>query len=332
MSLPQFNLHRPQTVDEALRCKRELREQSVFMAGGTDLLPAYAQQLNVKPHVISLGRIASLTQLSAYRIGACVTVAELIRQGETLPPVIAETARTIAGPAVRESATVGGNLLLTGRCRYFNQSALYRSAHGGCMKAGGVACLAVSQKDTCYAISSGDLIPVLLVLGAALNIAGPDGKRLVPMADFYLPDGIQANVLQPSEILTEVVLPDDVFELSAGYMKLRSRSAVDFSEASVAVAIRQNGRGDGSGDNAYCRIALGALGFRPLLLTLTAEGLDGQSTDEIAEGAWKTLSPDVYAVRNCSYGPGYRKFMAKVFLKKLLARLAGPTINDALGS
>lgn len=325
MSFPVFNLHQPQTVNEALGYMAEFRGCCTLMAGGTDLLPGYAQHLNTQPHVISLSGIPSLTHLSASSIGACVTLSELIGNGQMLPPVIAETARGISGPAIRSSATVGGNLLLSGRCRYLNQSALYRSARGSCMKAGGTTCLAVSQDESCYSISSGDLIPVMLVLGASFRIAGPDGERLVPAANFYLPDGIRANVLEPSELLTEVILPHDACELLAAYMKLGGRSAIDFPEAGVAVAVKRFSDETNNCEVAYCRIALGALGPSPLVLTLVGEELHGLSSDDLSEQIWKTLSPELFAIRNGNFRPGYRKTMAKEYLRTLLAKMLTPS-------
>jgi len=321
MSFPVFILHQPQTVDEALGYMAEFVGRYTLMAGGTDLMPDYAQHLNALPHVISLSGIPSMNRLSASSIGACVTLSEVIRNGQMLPPVIVEVARGIAGPAVRSSATVGGNLMLGGRCRFFNQSVLSRAARGSCMKAGGSGCLSVVQEESCYAISSGDLVPVMLALGASFRLDGPDGKRLVPAADFYLPDGIQANVLEPSEVLTKVILPDDACELSAGYMKLGGRSAIDFPEAGVAVAVKRRPNGTSYGEVDYCRVAFGSLGPSPLVLTITRGDLDGLSADDLSEQIWKTLSPEMHAVRNGKFRPGYRKTQAKEYLKTLLARL-----------
>ena len=321
MSFPVFNLYQPQTVDEALGYMAEFSGRYTLMAGGTDVMPDYGQHLNTQPHVISLSGIRLMTRLSASSIGACVTLSEVIRNGQMLPPVIVETARGIAGPAVRSSATVGGNLLLSGRCRFFNQSVLSRAARGSCMKADGSGCLAVVQEESCYAISSGDLVPVMLALGASFRLAGPDGERLVPAAEFYLPDGIHANVLEPYELLTEIILPDDASELSAGYMKLGGRSAMDYPEAGVAVAVKRQTDGSNHGGVARCRVALGSLGPNPLVLTIAGGDLDGLSAYDLSERIWKMLSPETHPVRNGNFRPGYRKTQAKEYLRALLERL-----------
>lgn len=340
MSLPVFHMHQPRTITEALVCMSEFNGRYALLAGGTDLLPGYARQLHVCEHVISLSGIESMRRLSATSIGACVTLTDLIRNESILPPVLVQAARGIAGPAVRSSATVGGNLLLGGRCRFFNQSAFFRSASGSCMKAGGTECLAVVQEKSCYAISSGDLVPVMLALGVSFRLAAQDGERTVPASDFYLPDGIQANILKPSELLIEVILPRDASDLSAAYLKLGSRSAIDFSEAGVAVAVKW--RTDGAycstkysaahgalsaNLNTFCRgvaslrVAIGALGPCPLVLTLNHTELQGATAENLTEQIWKKLSPEMHAVRNGSFRPGYRKAMARKYLGELLERL-----------
>jgi 4-hydroxybenzoyl-CoA reductase subunit beta len=318
VSLPAFKMHRPGTTDEVVSLLEELRGQCTLMGGGTDLLPSYAQHLNARPHVISLAGVHSMKRLAPFSIGAGVTLSELVANGAILPQVIPETARGIAGPAVRDSATVGGNLLLTGRCRFLNQSPLFRAAGGSCMKAGASACLAVAQEDSCYAICSGDLVPVMLALGASFQVAGPGGTRLIPAERFYLPDGIQANALTETEFLTEVSLPQDTLDVSCAYLKLGGRSAIDFPEAGVAVAVKRE-RGAGRVD--WCRIAIGALGPGPAVITLLGNELRGIAPDEICGRAWKSLSKGVMAVRNGTFRPGYRKQMAKEYLGTLLTKL-----------
>lgn len=262
-----------------------------------------------------------MSRLSTTSIGACVTLSELIRNHAILPPVLAQVARGIAGPAVRSSATVGGNMLLSGRCRFLNESALSREARGPCMKAGGTGCLVVDQDKSCYAISSGDLVPNMLALGASFRLAGPDGERVVAASDFFLPDGIQANTLKASELLTEVLLPNDVFDLSAGYIKLSSRSAIDFPEAGVAVALKCSTDHEGRGRIAFLRVSMGALGPCPIVLTLDDGLLLDSTPADLTEKIWKKLSPKMHAVRNGSFRPGYRKALAKKYLGDLLERI-----------
>ena len=72
-------------------------------------------------------------------------------------------------------------------------------------------------------------------------------------------------------------------------------------------------------------IALGALGPSPLVLTIAGEELQGLSSDDLSERIWNTLSPEMLAVRNGNFRPGYRKTMAKEYVRTLLARLLTPS-------
>ncbi len=319
MTFPLFELHIPATIGEAIALSRRFNGECAYLAGGTDLLCNSREDLNCKRHLIALSKIAALGDLTESSIGAGVTIAKLVRSGSLLPPVIGEAARLIAGPALREAATVGGNLLLSGRCVYFNRTQLYRCAQGACMKAEGEQCLAVPQPERCYAPFSGDLAPVLLALGAGFVLSGPSGERVVPAASFYLRDGIRANVLGDFELLARVTLPPDVRDYKASYLKLRPRSSIDFPEAGVAVAVKRSGKGK----VVHLRVAIGALGPAPSVIALDTGEIASNSWQQLSEKVWKELSPSVLAVRNTSFTPTYRREMARLFVDRLLKELLG---------
>lgn len=316
MSLAEFELYQPKTVDEALERAAQLNGDSAFIAGGTDLLPSLKQNINPKRALISISKIDSLTKITSTSIGAGVTVASLARTQESIPEVLRGTAKMIAGPALREAATVGGNLMLSGRCVYFNHTERYRCSQGPCMKAEGEDCIVVSQNEKCYAPFSGDLAPVFLVLGANFRVMGTNGERVVPAVQFFSPDGIDANVLQPGELLTDVILPRDVGEWHTKYLKLRPRSAMDFPDAGVAVAVK---RDDTSVTGL--RVAFGALAPNPLYFVKTLEGLGIHAAERLAKEAWNEVVPEVFAVRNSYFSPSYRKEMSRHYLRLILEEL-----------
>ncbi|MFQ5737488.1 MAG: FAD binding domain-containing protein [Acidobacteriota bacterium] len=316
MSLPEYELYQPRTISEALERAAELNGDSAFVAGGTDLLPSLKQHINPKRHLISLSRIDALAKLSPFVLGAGVTIASLIRAGGSIPPVLRETAKRIAGPALREAATVGGNLLFSGRCVYLNRSESYRCSRGACMKAEGEECIVVPQKEKCYAPSSGDLAPVFLVLGASFRIAGTGGEQVLPATRFFRPNGMEANVLQAGELLTEVILPRDAGMLEAKYLKLRLRSAMDFPEAGVAAAVKRDAKGV-----SELRVALGALAPNPLYCVKGRDELGDLDARELAQRIWEEVVPDVLAVRNSFFRPSYRKEMTRLYLRRILEEL-----------
>ncbi|MCC7535682.1 MAG: FAD binding domain-containing protein [Deltaproteobacteria bacterium] len=319
MLLPAFALHQPTSVDGAVALAARLAPDFDWVAGGTDLLPNYKQRLNARPHVVSLARVAELRDLSTSRIGALVRLRDLERDPAIRAtfPALADAASQIASTTLRESGTVGGNLCLDNRCYYFNQSELWRDAKGGCLKVAGPICLVVpTQKENiCWAAYSGDLAPVLQVLGASVGIAGPDGRRTVPLVEFFQPDGIRRNVLARGELLTHVEIPETAKAYRAGYRKLRQRDTIDFPILGVAAAVHLEG--DTVRD---VRVSLTAVDTIPVWIDLADERDKRMSLAWIERIAARVLER-VQPVKNVSLRPGYRRKMAAVLTRRLLVAL-----------
>ncbi|HEV2231421.1 MAG TPA: FAD binding domain-containing protein, partial [Thermoplasmata archaeon] len=128
MHLEPFELHRPGSVEEAVRLTRELGTGADLLAGGTDLLPNYKMHLNARPHLVALEDIPELGEHSLARIGAMARLSALESDERftSTYPGIADALREVATPLVRARATVGGNLLVETRCFFFNQSYFWR--------------------------------------------------------------------------------------------------------------------------------------------------------------------------------------------------------------
>ena len=327
MHLDPFELHRPSSVEETVELAGRLAGRFDYLAGGTDLLPNYKMHLNLRPHLIALGDVRELTERSKGRIGAMVRLSELEEDpklGRDLPAV-ADAVRQIATPLVRASGTVGGNLLLETRCFFFNQTLPWRVSLGYCLKADGDRCHVVPQKEKCYATFSGDLAPPLIVLGAAVELAGPSGRRHLPLAELYdaAGDGIHRTRLAPGELLVSVQLPDSARSLRSTYRKMRMRPSFDFPELGVAVAVGFDG------DRVTeVHIAAGGLEMAPKLLDEEAADLIGHPiTPERARAVGEKVRAKVRPVHNTSMAPDYRKRMAGVYVRRALLSLgSGPGV------
>ena len=348
MLLPTFELHQPASLKEAIALAAKLGDDFDYISGGTDLLPNYKCGLNSKSNIISLAKVAELKTLSAREIGAGVTLVELERNGE-IPPALAEAAGRVASPLLRESATIGGNLMLDTRCHFFNQSFFWRSALGYCLKADGDVChvipkITVDGKSVvndkiCVATHSSDLAPMLIALGAEATLVGPQGERTLKLHEFYRGDGIERFDLKPGEILARVTLPEWAADARAGYMKLAPRRSIDFPVLGVAAALHL---ADDGTLNAL-RIGLGACDTTPTLIDYT--GLDkpvppasylnhdpakdmpaviGKPFNEEAIAAVAKHVQNVAQPKlNVPMEVGYRRKMAGVFTRRLLTQLAG---------
>lgn len=320
MILPKFRYHQPATVEEAVAIAKDCDGDFDFIAGGTDVLPNYKNRLNNRNNVISLSQIKTLFEISETRIGGMVTLMELEKSPllNKSIPVIPEAAHLIATPLLRESATVGGNILLDTRCWFFNQSYLWRESKGFCLKADGDVCLVVPQKEICYATYSGDLAPVFMVLDASFELVGPEGRRFVHSNKFFTHDGITRNVKLPEEILTHVAIPMGSQDLRVAYKKLRIRDNMDYPVMGTAVALRLN-----RNTIEELQIAVTGIGTTPFLYDdITRQFIGDQLTDQLIEEISNDVMEQVKPYRNVHFSPQYRKAMVGVYLQRLLTELS----------
>jgi 4-hydroxybenzoyl-CoA reductase subunit beta len=318
MHLDPFELHQPTSLDATVGLATELAGRFDYLAGGTDLLPNYKMHLNLRPHVIALDRVPELKGRTVARLGAMERLADLEEDPalRRAYPVLDDALREVATPLVRASGTVGGNLLVETRCFFFNQSYFWRASLGFCLKADGDQCHVVPQKERCYATFSGDLAPPLMALDAEVEIAGPEGRRRVPVAGLYDPsgDGIRRTTLAPGEIVVAVHLPSSAEGTRGRYKKLRVRPSFDFPELGVAVAGRWSPERVDS-----LRIAVGGVDTYPrrfdeLTDPLVGGPLDDARIDAIAEEIGRRLRP----VHNTFLLPDYRKRMIPVYVRRAI--------------
>jgi 4-hydroxybenzoyl-CoA reductase subunit beta len=320
MILPDFRYHQPNSLEDALKIAQDADGNYDFVAGGTDVLPNYKNRLNNRANVISLSGIEELHEISPTRIGAMVTLTELEESTELKErlPVIPQAAHLIATPLLRNSATVGGNILLDTRCWFFNQSYLWRESKGFCLKADGDVCLVVPQKEICYATYSGDLAPVFMVLDASFHLIGPDGERDVSAEKFFTHDGITRNVKLPDEILTDVSIPTQSRTLATAYDKSRIRDSMDYPVMGAAVALGLNGK-----TIETLRIAVTGTDTTPLIYPeITEQFVGDQITEELIGQVSDEVMEEVKPYRNVHFSPQYRKAMVGVYLRRLLSQLS----------
>src|SRR5437660_8076258 len=160
----------PTTLDEALRLKAEHPEARPIQ-GGTDVMVALNFDRERPETMLNLNEVAELRGWSrengVLRLGAGITYAE-IEHGELrdVLPALAEAARTVGSPQIRNRGTIGGNL--------------------------GTASPA------------GDALPPLLVEGAEIELASTRGVRRVPLTEFLV--GPKRNSSEPDELITAVLV------------------------------------------------------------------------------------------------------------------------------
>ncbi|MCX7891966.1 MAG: 4-hydroxybenzoyl-CoA reductase subunit beta [Burkholderiales bacterium] len=320
-ALPEFAFARPATLAEA--CALLAVEGARAVAGGTDLVPNLRRGIERPAQLVDLGGIAALDRIEerdgALALGAGVTLARLADDARIarVLPALAEAARSVAGPAHRSAATLGGNLCQDTRCVFYNQSEWWRRANGWCLKRDGDTCHVAPQGRRCHAAYSGDLAPVLLAAGAEAETATAAGTRRVPLADLYREDGAAHLTLAPGEIVARVFVPAPTPGRRSGYRKARARGAVDFPLAGVAVVLVVR-------DGAIAELGVGLTGTnsRPFRLAGT-EGFVGQPVDDaLLASLAKLIQKQVSPMRSTVTQSYYRRQVASVLAQRLVRELA----------
>jgi 4-hydroxybenzoyl-CoA reductase subunit beta len=318
--LPEFRLHRPGSVAEAMDLVRR-HPGARFVAGGTDLIVNLRRGIVDTETLIDLTGIAEIATVESgsggLRVGAAVRLNDLADDARVRDRYhgVAEAAQAVAGPTHRQAATVGGNLCLDTRCVYYNQSEWWRRSNDYCLKHRGEVCHVAPSGQHCFAAYSGDLAPALLVLGAEVELTGPAATRTIPLDDLFADDGRAHLRLAPDELLTAVRLPP-AEPLVTGYEKARVRGSIDFPLAGVAVALARRGEA-----LSHLRIALTGTNSRPILVAGTDAFLDRPLDDAALNAITRLLPKQIQPMTSTFTPPGYRRRVVVNLTRKLLRRL-----------
>jgi CO/xanthine dehydrogenase FAD-binding subunit len=272
-----FEIFQPTSVLEASRIQKENGPGGYFLAGGTDLVIAIKEKGFRPRYLIDLKRIDSLSGIredssGTIRIGALTTAREVETSSAIRRryPFLAQSAAEIGSIQIRNRATIGGNMA--------------------------------------NATPSADTAPALLVLKTVAKVAGPDGEREVALEDFFVGPG--KTVLQPGEILTELVIPPAAGTVRGEYIKFSPRETMDLAYVGVAVALILEGT------ERRCieaRIALGAVAPVPLRAHQAEAALSGQIiTKEIAERAGAIAATECQPISDVRSSAQYRREMVRV--------------------
>ncbi len=316
LRLPTFRYLQPGSLAEALRMKADAGPDGMFVAGGTDLYPNMKRRHQEPRTVISLMGIPELQRLDGWNVGTCVTLTSLSNLPTFQHSAVSTAARLVSTPLLRNMGTLGGNLCLDTRCNYYNQSYEWRKSIDFCMKKEGHICWVAPSSPRCWAVSSSDVAPVMVAIGAEYRLAGPKGERIVPAGRFYHNDGINYLTKQPDEILVDVRLPAPE-GWDAVYHKLRRRGSFDFPVLGVAAWIRWDGTKVGD-----ARIVLGGVASYPQEIPEAGAALRGValSDDSIraaAEAAYRPAKP----MDNTDFDLSWRKQMTRVYVTRALQEL-----------
>jgi carbon-monoxide dehydrogenase medium subunit len=199
----RFDYLEPTTIEEALTLLTKNNGKAKVIAGGTDVM-LQARNRAIKPeYLVDITNIPGLEYITldgqGLRIGALATIRAL----ETSPelkksyPIIPQAAGRLGSVAIRNVATLGGNL--------------------------------------CNALPSAETAQAMVALQAQAKITGPSGTRELPIVDFF--KGVGKTVLKPNELLVEIKVPKPPPNTFGVYIKHSPRGTIDLAIVNITVLI-----------------------------------------------------------------------------------------------
>ena len=295
------------------------------LAGGMDLLALMKDYIAQPETLVNVKKLPNAIEMPAQglvRIGAAARLVEIADHqalgGEY--PALTAAAASVGTPQIRNSGTVGGNIMQRPRCWYFRNEEFH------CLKKGGARCFAVDGENQfhaifgetpCHIVHPSSLALPVIAYGGRFRVVGPEGEREVEADKFFLmPDRNMygETVLEPNELVTHVLLPRVANVKSAQY-EIKFKQSHDWPVAMAAVALTMSGT---TVQNA--RVVLGAVAPTPWRsqaaeAVLKGKAISPQVIAEAAEAAVKNAKP---MSQNA-----YKVQLARVAVERALARAAG---------
>ena len=283
-----FEYLKPESMDEALALLEQHADEAKVIAGGTDLMLQIRNRTSQPKYVIDISAIPGLTSISqdnagGLSIGPLVTMADLessplVNQKFT---VLAQAAAHLGSVAIRNVATVGGNL--------------------------------------CNALPSAETAQALLALGAKVRITGPGHtERLLDLEQFFT--GAGRTVLKPQELLTEILVPAPTANTRSIYFKHVPRGSIDLAIVNLAVVAAIDPQTHVCKNIRIAMGAVGTTPVRALEAEklLIGNAIDDTIIEKAAGAAYAEANPRPGSIRG---SVKYKKAMIRVLLTRALKAL-----------
>jgi aerobic carbon-monoxide dehydrogenase medium subunit len=271
-----FDYHCPGELTEAIGILQQYGDDAKVLAGGQSLIPLLSLRLSRFDHLIDLQAIEDLrgitTDDSSIRVGAMTTQAEVTRNGNAAP-LLQKATSHIGHDQIRNRGTVGGSLA------HADPAAEYPAA--------------------------------ALALDASLEVAGPNGRRQVSAADFFV--STWATAMEPDEILVAAHFP--VWPGRTGWaVDEVARRAGDFAMCGAVCGIQLDGTRVGRAALALFGVDSVPVRARAVEETLTGAAVDELDLPTIAAQVAASLDPptDLHATGE------QRKKMAETLVPQVL--------------
>lgn len=268
------------TLDEIFALLTRYAGKARMMAGGTDLVVMMKMEREKPEAIINITKIPGLKDIhkaadGSTSIGPLVTIYDLQRNSwiRQQYPALAEACASFGSTQVEAMGTLGGNI--------------------------------------CNGSPAADTPPALIALKASVVLASKNGKRTLPIEEFFLAPGKTA--LAPDEVLVEVLLPPPAAGAGSVFLKM-TRVAADLAKASLGLQVVRQGDVLTSAS-----LGMGAVAPRPIRLTRTEELLKGRIlTPELIEEAANTASEEITPIDDVRSTADYRRKVTRAMLTDAL--------------
>ncbi len=283
-ALKPFEYFEPETVEAAVQIllKHGHGTGAKVLAGGVNLVPNMRKQLIQPGSVVNLNRIPGLDYIKRdetgdLRIGALSSLnsAELSPEVQKDYMVLYEAIRQLSSAQVKSIGTVVGNI--------------------------------------CIATPASDIATSLFALGAKLRIASTAAARIIPIEDFYI--GVNQTILQPGEIVTEILLPSPAASTGGAFLNL-VRTVDDIAKVSVAVTVTV------AADKCKeAKIALGSVAPTVIRAKKAEEIIKGQKVEKsVIEAVAKAAAEEAKPITDIRSTAEYRREMTQVLTKRAIEK------------
>jgi xanthine dehydrogenase YagS FAD-binding subunit len=320
-----FEYANPTTVHEAVGMLGSRWGEVNVLAGGTDLLSLMKEHIETPRRVVNIKNIKELGGIkrhgSELHIGAAVTFDELERNPEVQRsyPVLAEAARGVSSPQIRNMGTVAGDLCQRPRCWYYRNGfgLLGQDKDGKSLIPGGENKYhaILGNGGPAFFVSASSLGPALVALGAKIRLVSASGTRDMDVEKFFVtPQNVNSRetALLPNELVTEILLP--AVDTHSSTYEVRQKEALDWPLATASVVLNMTGDTVSSS-----RIVLGHVAPTPWVAVEAQRTLAGRTVSlagagEVAKAATEGATP---LSQN-----RYKVLLARVAVKRALLKAA----------
>jgi xanthine dehydrogenase YagS FAD-binding subunit len=318
-----FEYMQPESLDSASKYLLK-KNTSLPFAGGTDLLGLMKNDIYTPKQLVNLKNLKSLNYIKedsdSLKIGA-LTKLNYIAKNEIVISkfnVLTQALNEIATLQLRNVGTIGGNICQRPRCFYFR-------GDFDCLRKGGDICFAeignnkyhcIIGGGPCYIVHPSDSAVALLALNANFKIYDGKEEKIIPSKEFFvLPeiDHTKENILNPGEILTEIIIPFQENSITSKYIKVKERETWDFALVSIAGVFNIENKKILNGKITFGGVAPVPWEDENLNSQLKNLNLNEDSIDKISQLAFEKA--DAMEMN------GYKIPLAKNLVKKLLLEI-----------